>query len=153
MSYDWNPPAEDMAALRRWFDTWGPLVDAVDVVPARALFDDNIAAFGTRMDVVEGLDHLESNQWRNVWPTIEDFRFHTDGMRAGVSPDGLMAVALCTWSSTGRHPDGTAFDRPGRATVVFARVTREAAWTGIHTHISLNPGTPQTSHGQRRAKS
>lgn len=153
MSYDWNPPAADVAALRTWFDTWGPLVDAVDFVPARALFEPNVASFGTRMDVVEGLDNLEANQWRRVWPTIENFRFHTEGIRVGVSPDGLMAMGLCAWSSTGRHEEGSAFERPGRATVVFARPNREAVWKGIHTHISLNPGTPQVSHGKRPAKS
>ena len=153
MSYDWNPPEDDLEALRRWFERWGRLVAAVDFVPARALFDDGVAGFGTHMDVVEGLDRLEAEQWRRVWPTIEDFRFHSESLKAGVSPDRLMAIGLCPWSSIGRHDDGTAFARPGRATVVFARATTEDPWKGIHTHISLNPGTPQRSYGDRPAKS
>ncbi len=153
MSYDWDPPEQDLEALRRWFDRWGACVAAVDFAPARDLFEDSVAAFGTRMDVVVGLDRLEADQWRRVWPTIEDFRFHSDRLEAGVSPDRLMAIGLCTWSSTGRHEAGSAFERPGRATVAFARPSSEAAWKGIHSHISLNPGTPQRSHGDRPARS
>ncbi len=95
----------------------------------------------------------EDEQWRAVWPTIEDFRFHSEGLKVGVSPDRLMAVGLCRWSSRGRHQDGTGFTRPGRATVVFARPAPDRPWQAIHTHISLNPNTPQRSHGQRPAKS
>jgi len=153
LSYDWNPPAADVEELRQWFNTWWPLVDVVDFVPARDLFEGSVAAFGTRMDVVEGLENLENNQWRGVWPTIEDFRFHTDTLKVGVSPDRLMAMGLCVWSSTGFHEDGSRFDRPGRATVVFARPDVSSPWKGIHTHISLNPGTPQRSFGDRPPKS
>ncbi|MBT3332858.1 MAG: SnoaL-like domain-containing protein [Rhodospirillaceae bacterium] len=153
MSYDWNAPAEDVAALRHWFDTWGPLVSAVDFVPARALFADNVTGFGTRMDIVTGLENLEQNQWRQVWPTIENFHFLTEDMRVGVSPDRRMAMGLCGWTSIGLHEDGSKFSRPGRATVVFARDTLAAPWQGIHTHISLNPGTPQVSYAERPAQS
>ena len=153
MTSGWHPPAEDFEALRAWFDRWGALVAAVDFVPARDLFEATVAGFGTHRDVVQGLDRLEAEQWRRVWPTIEDFRFHSEDLVAEVAPDRLMAIGLCTWSSTGRHADGTAFPRPGRATVAFARPAVEAPWKGIHTHISLNPGTPQRSYGTRPAKS
>ena len=149
MSYDWNAPGEDIAALRHWFDTWGPLVNAADFVPARALFADNVTGFGTRMEIVAGLENLEQNQWRQVWPTIEGFVFLTEDMKIGVSPDRRMAMGLCGWNSTGFHEDGTTFPRPGRATVIFARDAFTSPWQGIHTHISLNPGTPQVSHGER----
>ena len=153
MSFNWNPAAEDVASLRRGFDTWGPLVRDVDFVPARALFADNIAGFGTRMDIVEGLENLEQNQWRRVWPTVEDFHFHTEDMKVGVSSDRRMAMGICSWSSTGQHEDGTKFPRPGRATVAFTRDGIQTPWQGIHTHVSLNPGTPQVSYANRPPQS
>jgi ketosteroid isomerase-like protein len=105
MTYDWNPPAEDVAALRAWLAAWDALVKSVDFVPARALFAPNIASFGTKADVVEGIASLEDNQWRAVWPAIEDFAFDIGGMKVGVSPDRLIAFLIATWTaavSTGR---------------------------------------------------
>jgi ketosteroid isomerase-like protein len=151
--YDWDADPADIATIKAWFDTWSPLVEAVDFVPARPLFEERIVSFGTKMDVVEGLGNLETNQWRGVWPTIRDFRFATETLRVGTSPDRLFAIGICTWTSTGVHEDGSTFDRPGRATVAFARASTDAEWKGVHTHISLAPGTPQKSHGSRSAKS
>lgn len=153
MTFTWDVPAEDQAAIRDWFATWGEQVAAVDFEPAKALFEDNIASFGTHMDVVEGLDHLADRQWRSVWPTIEDFRWNLDSLKVGVSPDRLLAIGVLTFSSTGLHADGKTFDRPGRATVAFTRSTTDDAWKGVHTHVSLNPGTPAASHGNRTPKS
>ena len=97
---------------------------------------------------VSELEHLEKNQWRNVWGTIADFHFIVDELQSGVSGDGLQAWAVVPWTSTGFHEDGTTFDRPGRATVVFTRNTADGPWRAIHTHISLAPGTPQRSFGR-----
>ena len=38
----------------------------------------------------------------------------------------------------------------GRATLVFHR--QNGAWLGIHSHLSLNRGVPQASHGNRPVK-
>jgi len=138
---------DDLPALRHWFDRWGSLVAAVDFETARDLFRDDVVGFGTHMDLVQGIVALETQQWRRVWPTIKDFRFHSETMEARVSPDRLMAVGLCVWSSTGFHEDGSPFDRPGRASVVFRRDDINLPWLANHTHISLNPGTPQKSFG------
>ena len=35
------------------------------------------------------------------------------------------------------------------AGVLSGRIERGAPWKGLHTHMSLNPGTPQKSHGDR----
>ena len=153
MTFTWNTPEADRAAIEAWFATWSGQVADVDFAPALDLFADNIASFGTHMDVVEGLDALASNQWRNVWPTIEDFRWNLDTLKVGVSPDRLFAIGIVTFSSTGIGEDGQRFDRPGRGTVAFARPSVEEAWQGVHSHVSLNPGTPQKSHGARPAKS
>lgn len=153
MNFTWNIPEEDRAAIEAWFATWGDHVAAVDFAPALDLFVDNIASFGTHMDVVEGLDALATNQWRNVWPTIEDFRWNLETLKVGVSPDRLFAIGVITFASTGIAKDGSTYDRPGRGTVAFARAAVSDPWKGVHTHISLNPGTPIPSYGSRPALS
>ena len=144
---------EDTRAIADWFSAWDKLVDGVDFVPARDLFDEGVIGFGTRMDTVKGLEHLEADQWRRVWPTIDGFRFDVSTLECLFSPDRLQAVGIVVWTSTGYHENGTVFDRPGRATVVFRRPDASAPWKAVHTHISLNPGTPQRSFGDRPAAS
>ena len=142
-------PAEDVEAIRDWFATLHGYVDAVDFRSARALFDDSAISFGTFMDIVEGLDNIEQQQWRAIWPTIEGFRFNLDTLRIGVSGDRCLGMGVITWQSTGADETGEDFPRPGRATVVFGRDKPGNPWKGIHTHFSLNPGTPQLSHGNK----
>jgi ketosteroid isomerase-like protein len=142
--------AGDHASVADWLARWGRLVAAVDFAGARALFDPAVVAFGTHMDVVEGLERLEADQWRSVWPTIADFRFDLASLSCRFSPDRLMALAVVTWGSTGFAADGTPFDRPGRATVGLERQAPGAPWRGIHTHLSLNRGVPQRSFEKRR---
>lgn len=153
MAFTWDKPEEDRAAIERWFAAWSGQVAEVDFAPALELFEENIASFGTHMEVVEGLQALADNQWRNVWPTIEDFRWNLETLKVGVSPDRLFAIGIIAFSSTGIAEDGSRFDRPGRGTVAFARTAVGDVWSGVHTHISLTPGTPQKSHGDRPAKS
>ena len=73
-----------------------------------------------------------------------------DGTRILASPDGGMATVIAPWTSTGYHPDGTPFPRPGRATMVFARGGQ--GWLCVHSHMSLNRGVPQASHADRPIK-
>lgn len=62
---------------------------------------------------------------------------------------GVIGLSINTWQSKGIHEKGDNYPTPGRATVLFGRTDRGAPWKGLHTHISLNPGTPQKSHGDR----
>lgn len=142
----------DADILRDWFTTWGSQVAAVDFRSARELFHPDVIGFGTFMDVVRGLDHLETRQWRSIWPTIEGFQFLVDQLVSDVSEDGKYAYGIVPWTSTGFHEDGAPYDRPGRATVLFTRSDPTTPWLAIHTHISLTPGTPQKSHGNRPEK-
>ncbi len=145
----YEAPAEEVDAIRNWFATWHTHVAAVNFTAARGLFDRDVIGFGTFMDTVAGLDNLEQRQWRSIWPTIEGFHFNLDTLRVGVSKDRCLAFGVVTWDSTGFHDDGKPYPRPGRATVLFGRSQPGDPWKGLHTHISLNPGTPQTSHGNR----
>ncbi len=91
-----------------------------------------------------------NTQWDNVWPKTDDFRFDLSATHVLVSDDGSMAVVVAPWTSTGFHPDGSRFDRPGRATIVFHK--QDGTWLGVHSHLSLNRGVPQSSHGNRPVK-
>ena len=141
---------EQHDAIRAWFDEWSGYVADVDFESARALFYSEVVGFGTYMDYVHGLDALEQQQWRSIWGTIAGFRFLTDRLICGVSSDGLQAWGITPWNSTGFHEDGTSYERPGRATVLFLRESTDAPWRAIHTHISLSPGIPRKSYGRLR---
>jgi ketosteroid isomerase-like protein len=134
----------------RWLETFSGFVRDVDYASARPLFHKDILAFGTHRDVLPGLEAWINTQWDNVWPRTDDFRFDLAETRVLASDDGSMAVVIAPWSSTGFHPDGERFDRPGRATMVFHKVG--GTWMGVHSHLSLNRGVPQTSHGNRPVK-
>jgi ketosteroid isomerase-like protein len=146
---------EQHAEIKAWFDEWSGYVADVDFESARALFHPDVVGFGTYMEYVHGLDALEQQQWRSIWGTIADFRFLTDRLICGVGArgapwarhDGLQAWGITPWTSTGFHEDGTTYERPGRATVLFLREDPGSPWRAIHTHISLSPGTPQRSYG------
>ena len=70
--------------------------------------------------------------------------------RLGDQGDSMMAIVIAPWTSTGYHPDGKPFARPGRATMVFSR--NEDGWLCMHSHMSLNRGVPQVSHANRPVK-
>jgi hypothetical protein len=126
--------ALDEASVRAWLQTWGSCVAAVDFERARPLFDSSVTGFGTFAGAVVGLDRLEAEQWRQVWPTITGFAFDVDGAQVLVSGDRCQAVVVATWTSA---RDGV--DRPGRATVALHRDDVTSPWLGVHTHFSLVP--------------
>jgi len=131
-----------------WLETFSSHVRDVDYASARPLFHPQILAFGTHRDVLPDREAWIAQQWDNVWLRTEDFRF--DLANTHVLAAGDMAVVIAPWTSTGFHPDGQKFDRPGRATMVFH--CDGDRWIGVHTHLSLNRGVPQTSHADRPVK-
>ena len=143
----------DHALVRDWFRELAEHVRAVDFAAARHLFAEDFIAFGTFSDFVPGRDNAEANQWRKVWPTIDGFTWKLDEVQALVSPDRLFAVGMGVWDSTGYHPDGTPFPRPGRATCSFRRSAVGAPWVATHTHMSLFRSTPDVSHGNKPSAS
>ena len=140
----WADPATE-AALKTWLDTFASHVRAVDYASAAPFFHPDVLAFGTHRDVIPGLAAWIRTQWNQVWPRTTDFRFDLDSTRfLGGAP---LAVAVAPWTSTGYLPDGTRFDRPGRATMVFQHTGLQVLC--IHSHMSLNRGVPQESHANR----
>lgn len=142
--------AATAAFFAGWLDTFAGHVRAVDYAAARPLFHPDVLAFGTHNDVISGLETWRDTQWDKVWPKTADFRFQLDRTRILASPDGRMATVLAPWTSTGFHPDGTPFDRPGRATLVFSK--DGDGWLCVHSHMSLGRGVPQASHADRPVK-
>jgi ketosteroid isomerase-like protein len=108
-------------------------------------------AFGTFTDFMTGREAVEQQQWRNVWPHIDNFCFRPD-VRALVSPDRLQAVGMAIFDSTGYRQDGTPYDRPGRATVVFVRADVASRWLAQHTHLSLFRDVPTRSFKHKPEK-
>jgi len=143
--------ADDSAGVRTWFETLAEHVRAVDFAGARPIFAPDMIAFGTFTDFMTGRDAAEQQQWRNVWQHIDNFRFRPD-IRAIVSPDRLQAVGMAIFDSTGYRQDGTSYDRPGRATVVFIRDSVGAQWLAQHTHLSLFRDVPTRSFKDKPEK-
>ena len=150
------PPLPEAApALRAQFHAWleqfASHVREVDYRSARPSMHPDVLVFGTHRDVISGLDTWVRQQWDNVWPRTSDFRFDLAQTHVLASPDETMAVLVTPWASTGYAPDGAPFDRPGRATMVFARAPG-GEWLCVHSHMSLNRGVPQDSHANRPVK-
>src|ERR1700750_1884100 len=87
---------DDIAGVTAWFDTLAAHVRDVDFIGARPIFSPDRIAFGTFTDFMTGRETAEQQQWRNVWPHIDEFRFRPD-IRAIVSPDRLQAGG---WASS-----------------------------------------------------
>jgi ketosteroid isomerase-like protein len=142
---------DDMAGVKAWFETLAAHVREVDFAGARPIFAPDMIAFGTFTDFMTGRDAAEQQQWRNVWPHIDNFHWRPD-IKAIVSPDRLQSVGMGVFDSTGYQQDGTPYDRPGRATVVFARDTVALPWLAQHTHLSLFRDVPTRSFKNKPEK-
>ena len=136
---------ETEQSIREWFHVMEGCFRDLDYDTARKFMADDVVAFSTRTNVMTGIEALVTQQWMPTWPNLRDVSFNFDQLHWGTSGD--LAWAIITWNSTGFHPDGTSFPRPGRATVIFER--RNGTWLAIHTHYALAPGTPPTTHSAR----
>ena len=147
------PIADDAvtASIHDWLTRFAACVREVDYAAARPFWHPDIVIFGTHQELVCGLSRWIDTQWDNVWPRTAEFAFDLGNTALLASPDGAMAIAIAPWTSTGFRPDGTAFDRPGRATIALARQP-DGRWIGVHSHMSLQRGVPQESHGTRPVK-
>jgi hypothetical protein len=142
---------DDAARIRAWFERLAGHVREVDFAGARPIFAAGLVAFGTFTDFVTERDQVEVAQWRNVWPHIDNFRWRPD-IRCIVSADRRTAIGMGVFDSIGYRKDGTAYDRPGRATVVFCRSDLSADWVAQHTHMSLFRDVPTQSFKSKPPK-
>ena len=143
---------EDRRSIADWIAHWGDLVAEVNFKAVRPMFAEDAIAFGSRVEMMTSQAQLEAEQWRAVWPSIEDYRYDLSTLQVVLSPDRLMAMAAVIFRSTGLHADHKKFERNGRATVTLMRPAVGAPWLCTHSHVSLKPGTPGVSHGKRPEK-
>jgi ketosteroid isomerase-like protein len=151
--YKFDLNDKDHLSIKSWFDIWEIYVQNKEYESAKNLFQEDVVSFGTWMDVVQGIEKLCSGQWKNIWPTITDFKFLTNTLFIQISPDRLFSNSILVWDSLGYQKGGKSYKRSGRASVVLKRLSLDDSWKGIHTHFSLNRGVPQKSYGIIKGKS
>ncbi len=66
----------------------------MDYESARAIFADDVVAFGTNMEIESLLDSLQQNQWEGIWPNISDCRSDLGGIH--VKGDSELAWGIAT---------------------------------------------------------
>ena len=121
-------------AAKSWLNAFQECVRAMDLTRARSLFDPGVVSYGTQVNSAEvGIDDIEREQWREVWPRVRNFTYRLDDARFFGSEQCL--CALVPWDSVGLHIDGTTSDRTGRTTFVLAE--RDGRWLCVHFHSSL----------------
>jgi ketosteroid isomerase-like protein len=120
---------------KAWLREMEACVRAVDFDRVRSIFSPDVVGFGSVSAMLVGLDALERDQWRRVWPMIRGFTFETSDLRCG--QDGDIIWIACPWISQGQTADGLWQDRPGRMTVVLKY--EDGHWLAVHTHHSLAP--------------
>lgn len=140
---------EDRRSVADWVARWGDLVADVNFKAVRPMFADDAIAFGSKVEMMTSQAELEREQWRAVWPSIEDYRYDLSTLEVVTSPDRLMAMGAVIFRSTGLRDNGKKFERNGRATVTLMRASIGAPWICTHSHVSLKPGTPAPSYGNR----
>jgi len=120
--------------IHAWLRSFSRAVREVDYATGRSMFAEDVVSFGSINEMLDGLDELESRQWRNVWGVTRGFEFDYSSIR--ICADGDQAWAVALWSSQGRNHKGW-FNRQGRSTFIFER--RDGRWVAVHTHFSLVP--------------
>ena len=128
-----------MLALE-WLKRWENLINATDYGNARQLFSPDVIGFGTVAGTTQGIEQLETMQWRNVWPTIRNFVFDAPLIGHAHHENPGLVVIAATWHSDGRSGEGGWYARRGRATAILEN--NGNALLCIHTHFSMEPGIP-----------
>src|SRR6185295_9491994 len=77
-----------------WLSTFEAACRGQDFAAGRRLFAPDAVAFGTYATAVHGLDNIEREQWRQIWPRIRGFRFDGPRDAAGVGGDRPRREAL-----------------------------------------------------------
>lgn len=135
-------PTPDQDALT-WLREFEAACRGRNFDAGRRMFAEDAVAFGTWAMAVHGLDNIEREQWRNVWPRIRGFTFEPGPV---VRADGDTAWIAAGWQSEATGADGKPFTRPGRATFILAR--RNDCWQCVHSHVSLQPSQSEAAHGK-----
>lgn len=121
--------------VRDWLLNFASAIRGRDYAAGRKLFAADAVGFGTVAGRCDGLEALESSQWRKVWGVTSGFTFELD--QAVVYGNGEFASAACFWQSYGQRDDGSKFPRRGRCTFTFQIEADKCL--AVHSHFSLLP--------------
>jgi ketosteroid isomerase-like protein len=129
-----SPPS--ILDIQRWLSEFASCVRDERYDDALSLFAAEVVAFGTVAAHVVGLEALEREQWRKVWPVTRGFDFELSTLQ--VFGDGALVVVGVPWSSVGYDTSGNTFERSGRATIVLSSENGQRL-VALHSHFSLDP--------------
>ena len=85
--------------LYKWFSEFGNFCKLRDFKSAGNLVSNSVCSFGTKVDLVTNLNDLEEEQWKNIWPNIENFTFILENLISG--GDSELAWGIIPWRSIG----------------------------------------------------
>ncbi len=128
--------------IKQWLTDFAHCVRTQDFESGRSMFCKDIYCFGSKADILIGIDDLVQRQWKEIWPNISGFRFLMDQFHCEMNQEKNLACILVPWVSTGYTSDGTAYHRPGRVTIILIYDPHQQSWLAKHTHYSLFHGTP-----------
>jgi hypothetical protein len=114
--------------VEQWLDTFASAVSSQDIARGRALFDEDVVAYGTRTGAMEGLARLVDEQWTPIWTSTRAFRFTAVDSIWGNDQDSVVAAR---WASEAL--DGQL--REGRCSLVL----HGRPPVCVHSHFSLMP--------------
>ena len=80
-------------AIVEWFSKLGRYCASVDYQSAMAIFAEDVLSFGTKADIVVGIELLQLNQWEGIWPNIQDFKINMETIRSGGDQHNAWGVA------------------------------------------------------------
>ena len=129
--------------IKQWLTDFTDCVQKLDFERGKTMFSVSSWCFGSYAEILNSLDDLVENQWKQIWPNITDFAFNLDKLHCQFSQDYHMACVMAPWVSTGYRLDGMTYNRPGRVTIILIKEPGQNTWLAHHTHYSLNPGTPR----------
>ena len=125
-----------------WLAEFAEHVRRRDIDAGAALFDPACVSFGTRAGRVANRTELVAQQWTPIWFSTEDFAFDRSSLVVQPSSSGDQRVAIVSWTSVGVSPEGTRFDRHGRATIVLRKSRGSGRLQATHSHFSETPDSP-----------
>lgn len=127
-----------LTAVKDWLEEFAGCVRNKDFTRGELMFFPDATGFGTWTKRMGSLYELREQQWRNVWPNTEGFKFDLEHAQVMELSDNikLNCVALVSWSSIGIE-GGTKFEREGCATIVL--MSCNGVLKAKHTHFSQTP--------------
>ena len=142
---------EDRRSIAEWFVRWAQLGRRRSISSAvREMFAEDAIAFGSKVEMMTSQARSNASSGAPSGRSIEDYRYDLSTLEIVISPDRLMAMGAVIFRSTGLHADGktgsTATAAPPHADARPRSARRGSART---RHVSLKPGTPTPSHGNR----